>query len=519
MQSNPNTTNNDIEEISVLDLIILPSQYKVFRNGEILPTAKLSFDLLMLFVKHPQQILTVEEISAEVWQHKTVSAETITQRIKLLRKALNDDPKNPKYIESVRGRGYKLIAKPQFHIESQPTTTRLKPILYFSIVCGLLISTLALFFVFNNENEKSSDAPINTVLERAHHYLDIGQQENVKRAIDLFRQVLDDNPEHEEALIGLSFALSQSVCRHNQTSQNAVEAREIASRAIKMNAKNSQSETALAYAWDCLGNLEKALSHYLKAIDLDGTNAKSIGSAAHLLQIKGALLESLKMSRRASNLDPQNPVAKMQIARALELLNFTSQARSQFQELFNLYPDNVFINEAYPRFLFYQSRFTSAKQHFEKAIERGASKDSLFKIYAELVWLIDGKEQAMIELENALKVNPDNTSTANLLSIITGKMQVSEGLKVIDIIEEEVIDGNTWPVNYIEAAIISLWVLKDENRAIDFLQKSVEQGFLDSEYLAISPFFVKLKDHSAFYKLIDKMNNTRNNLKLLYETE
>src|SRR5262249_20723690 len=37
--------------------------------------------------------------------------ETIVQRVKLLRGALGDDPRAPRYIEGVRGRGYRMVAQ------------------------------------------------------------------------------------------------------------------------------------------------------------------------------------------------------------------------------------------------------------------------------------------------------------------------------------------------------------------------------------------------------------------------
>src|SRR5262245_20085764 len=46
----------------------------------------------------------------EVWPGVVVNQETISQRVKLVRDALGDDPQNPRYIAGIRGRGYKIIA-------------------------------------------------------------------------------------------------------------------------------------------------------------------------------------------------------------------------------------------------------------------------------------------------------------------------------------------------------------------------------------------------------------------------
>ena len=48
----------------------------------------------------------------QVWAGIFVNSETVTQRAKLLRDALGDDPKCPRYFTVRRGSGYQLVPKP-----------------------------------------------------------------------------------------------------------------------------------------------------------------------------------------------------------------------------------------------------------------------------------------------------------------------------------------------------------------------------------------------------------------------
>ena len=104
-----------MRQVELLDLVVEPDEYKVYRvqgsNRQEIDLPKLSFELLMFLIEHAGKVCTVEQITAAVWKNTVVSSETITQRITLLRKALDDDPKQPTYIESVRGRGYRLFVK------------------------------------------------------------------------------------------------------------------------------------------------------------------------------------------------------------------------------------------------------------------------------------------------------------------------------------------------------------------------------------------------------------------------
>ena len=51
-----------------------------------------------------------DELMSVVWPGTVVSPETVSQRVKLLRDALGDDPREPRYIGGLRGRGYQVVA-------------------------------------------------------------------------------------------------------------------------------------------------------------------------------------------------------------------------------------------------------------------------------------------------------------------------------------------------------------------------------------------------------------------------
>jgi len=83
----------------------------VRRAGTVIRLQGLSFDLLVTLVRAAPGLLSFEQLSERVWPGLVVSPETIVQRVKLLRGLLKDDPHAPRYIEAVRGRGYRMIAE------------------------------------------------------------------------------------------------------------------------------------------------------------------------------------------------------------------------------------------------------------------------------------------------------------------------------------------------------------------------------------------------------------------------
>jgi TolB-like protein/DNA-binding winged helix-turn-helix (wHTH) protein/tetratricopeptide (TPR) repeat protein len=91
------------------DLLIDTGPQRVTRDGNVIALPKLSYDLLIALVRAAPNLLSIDALMGEVWPKLVVSPETVSQRIKLLRDALGDDPRNPRYVEGLRGRGYRLI--------------------------------------------------------------------------------------------------------------------------------------------------------------------------------------------------------------------------------------------------------------------------------------------------------------------------------------------------------------------------------------------------------------------------
>ena len=99
----------ELEVYEVSDLLVDLARQRVTRAAEEIALPKLSFDLLLVLMRAAPAVLSINELMARVWPGLVVSPETVSQRVKLLRDALGDDPRAPRYIAGLRGRGYRLI--------------------------------------------------------------------------------------------------------------------------------------------------------------------------------------------------------------------------------------------------------------------------------------------------------------------------------------------------------------------------------------------------------------------------
>src|SRR5947209_5693564 len=71
-----------------------------------------AFDLLVYFAAHPEETLSRERLIAAVWDGKFVTDDAVMVAVYALRQAFDDDSRSPKFIETIRGRGYRWIAAP-----------------------------------------------------------------------------------------------------------------------------------------------------------------------------------------------------------------------------------------------------------------------------------------------------------------------------------------------------------------------------------------------------------------------
>jgi len=70
-----------------------------------------SFNVLLYMVERRQRLITKDELIENFWQGATVTDNAVVQCIKEIRKALGDDPHEPRFIRTIHGMGYRFVAK------------------------------------------------------------------------------------------------------------------------------------------------------------------------------------------------------------------------------------------------------------------------------------------------------------------------------------------------------------------------------------------------------------------------
>ena len=85
------------------------AEARLTRAGEPVALAPKPFAVLCALTRKPDKLVTKNELLDAVWGHRFVTESVLKTAISEVRAALDDDPKQPRYIETVWRHGYRFI--------------------------------------------------------------------------------------------------------------------------------------------------------------------------------------------------------------------------------------------------------------------------------------------------------------------------------------------------------------------------------------------------------------------------
>ncbi len=132
------------------DLELDRPAYELRRSGRALKLERIPLDILFLLAERPGQLVTREEIAERIWgrgAHLDVD-NSINGAVRKIRQVLKEDPEQPRFIQTVTGRGYRFVAPvPDLPAAPAPTPPRSyrKAWLAGALVLPLLVGALLWF--------------------------------------------------------------------------------------------------------------------------------------------------------------------------------------------------------------------------------------------------------------------------------------------------------------------------------------------------------------------------------------
>ncbi|PWI57287.1 response regulator transcription factor [Sulfoacidibacillus thermotolerans] len=105
-------TSNSVEADSytIGDVHLDASRYEVTVRGELIELTPREFELLHYLLKNLDRVVSRDQLLDGVWGYEYAGdTRLVDVHISHLRDKIEDDPKNPRYIKTVRGVGYKFV--------------------------------------------------------------------------------------------------------------------------------------------------------------------------------------------------------------------------------------------------------------------------------------------------------------------------------------------------------------------------------------------------------------------------
>ena len=112
-QKDPAALSKTPPTFTVNDKVINFDNLELLNGGEIVQLTLMEMKLLRYLIEHEGQIVSRKTILEDVWGlQEDTDTRAIDNFIVRLRKYLEDEPNNPKYVRTIRGIGYKFVNDP-----------------------------------------------------------------------------------------------------------------------------------------------------------------------------------------------------------------------------------------------------------------------------------------------------------------------------------------------------------------------------------------------------------------------
>jgi len=276
-----------LERIQIGDWECQPQANRLTHGDTVAELEPQVMDLLLVFADRPGEVLTKTEIIEAVWGEVIVNDDALSRALWKLRRALGDDAKSPRYIETVPKRGYRLIADVSYppsaaevaalvaHMQGEDSSGqgfgrwRAAVIVSIFAVIGFA-GTAVLEGWFTRASDPppvqaTSSVPEDDRLRRADaFYAQYDRAQNAS-ARQLYEAVLAQDPDNAAALAGLSNTIVQPVIRWDGVPDGESPRRSVV-EALASNAVDSQAARAA---------LDRAEGLARRAAELDPGHARA----------------------------------------------------------------------------------------------------------------------------------------------------------------------------------------------------------------------------------------------------
>jgi DNA-binding winged helix-turn-helix (wHTH) protein len=430
-------------------------------------------NLLVYLVAHPGRVVSRDEIMTGVWKDTIVTDDALTSSVYQLRRALGDDAKAPRYIETVPKRGYRLL------MSWEPTTAEAAPQARgrrrwpFVATAVLSLAATATVLLQQRAHRAAAEAPHSPAMAlytKGRTLLGDRNPDSLKQARVYFADALKIEPHLAPASAGLAetYGLMCAVGL-GTPAELYPRARDAAVTALAADANLAESHVAMGivrgfFEWD----FRRADDEFRRAIELHPDLASARRWRALLLAAVGSRPNSIAEALKAVSLEPAYLPGRTDLILILLMARRYREAIQASQEALDLDPT---LSKAYALRSWahaFQGEDADAYADFRRTLETE-------KIGSDALTRLDAR-----------------FAKEGLRGVFRAVARYMEN----DVVRTPVSDDN----------LVSLYsYLDDKDRAFALLERSLRERHMELVLLAVSPFFDPLRSDPRFAALVARV--------------
>ncbi len=228
------------------------------------------------------------------------------------------------------------------------------------------------------------------------------------QAISLYEQIINDKPDHYQALSYAGLAYAQS----GDMNQAIV----YMQKALHHNPTDPSLYNNLANAYRNIGEYEKAVVHYQKAIQLDSGYAQAHNNLAAVYALQNQYNKALKHYKQAVHAQPDFAAAHFNLGLLLLKHNEFTAAKTQFKNVLALNPahsEALFLTAV---LCLENNQLKEAKDAFQKVLEQNPEQLEAMTNLGVIALKEEKSQQAIDYFSSVLAINNEHIDARNNLA-------------------------------------------------------------------------------------------------------
>ena len=518
--------------------LVTPASGEIADGPERLRLEPKVMDVLEHLARRPAEVVSKAELLDAVWSDCFVTEDVLWRSISELRRALGDDSRSPRFIETLPRRGYRLVATPRpstprdqlpgdsprrraataasgSRRSGAEATARVR--LWVPAVAVLAsCATLAVIAGWpergsgagdpatRQESVESETPQVSELYGRALDYYWSEDRSDIERAIGLYRRALTLEPAHVPSLAGLANAYS-ILETHHEAGEEWIDAAVATARlAVEADPDSAEAHRALGLAHAAAGRLAEAIAATSRAVELRPGYSAAIGLLAGFHRRVGDLESSAYWLGRLRSEPRERRIHLVGRGRTLATLGDLKGARKAYERALTAEPFQPFATMLLVRVDILEGRFEEARNRLEEVLVVHPDSVGCLLAAGDVEHLAGDPRAARSLLERALELSDGTTHAEIVVRHAVALAAEGDLERARDNVRRLLPDlqppsDELWEAAYLRAAAAA--VMGERRQAIAWLERAVSAGFRDGAWLALDPAFSSLAGGAGFAAL------------------